>query len=407
MSLFGRGDIKVGFGLLSRCFIFEGRAHKIIRMEYGVLKNINQIIERDSKDTTYKFALLRATIEVIQEKSPYQKIEGDKVILPVGLLVIRWLEYYYPIIEAELPQKNGDRITSNTLAFRSLFKEVTDFYQTKGGFSVFYSELIRGKLPAEVEPVVYELCRKIRDTIKKQPMQYIGKSVYGTEYQIFQPITSNNRLSKPAKMDVGFLIEQFGEFSIPRDYYEVMELMGSFITGMHSILISWAEFTVDKDKSLHMNRVLETMLTSPQEARNVLLSEKIFKRLKNEQGELECVWSGTGITTDLNIDHVLPFSVWRNNDLWNLLPSKAKVNNRKRDKIPSLELLDKRKDRIISYWQFLRETEQNGFEKELNINLITRQDFDNSNWENLAFQSLKEKCRYLIGTRGFEEFHWS
>jgi len=104
---------------------------------------------------------------------------------------------------------------------------------------------------------------------------------------------------------------------------------------------------------------------------------------------------------------VLPFSVWRNNDLWNLLPSKAKVNNRKRDKIPSLELLDKRKDRIISYWQFLYETEQNGFEKELNINLITRQDFDNSNWENLAFHSLKEKCRYLIGTRGFEEFHWS
>jgi len=74
---------------------------------YEALKNINTIIERDSKDTTYKFALLRGTIEIIQEKSPYQKFEDNRVILPVGLLILKWLEYYYPIIEKELPQRNG------------------------------------------------------------------------------------------------------------------------------------------------------------------------------------------------------------------------------------------------------------------------------------------------------------
>ncbi|CAN5327610.1 hypothetical protein BH23BAC3_BH23BAC3_23060 [soil metagenome] len=41
-------------------------------MGYEVLKKINQIIERDSKDTTYKYALLRATIEVIQQKTPHE-----------------------------------------------------------------------------------------------------------------------------------------------------------------------------------------------------------------------------------------------------------------------------------------------------------------------------------------------
>ena len=403
----GMNGFKTGFGLLSRCFIFEGTVHNIYRMDYGVLKNINQIIERDSKDTTYKYALLRATIEVIQEKSPYQKIQNDRVILPVGLLILKWLEYYYPIIEQELPQRNGDNLDSFTLSFRSLFKEVTDFYKIRGGLSVFYSELIRGNLPDEIEDTVFQLCKKMRETIKDQPMRYIGKSVNGTEYSIYHREETSIRLMQPDKMDVNFLIENFTRFSIPHDYYKVMELMGSFVTGMHSILINWAEFTVDKDKSLNKSQVLETILKSPQEARNVLLSEKIFKTLKKKNDGLECVWSGSKITNDLNIDHVLPFSVWRNNDLWNLLPSKAKVNNRKRDKIPSLELLERRKDRIISYWQFLRETEQNGFEKELNINLISSQDFDNSNWENLAFHSLKEKCRYLIGTRGFEEFHWT
>lgn len=374
-------------------------------MEYEVLKNINQIIERDSKDTTYKFALLRATIEVIQEKSPYQKFEGDRVVLPVGLLILKWLEYYYPIIEQELPQRNGDDLDSFTLSFRTLFKEVTDFYKMRGGLSVFYSEIIRGNLPDEMEDTVFQLCKKLRDTIKDQPMRYIGKSVNGTEYSIFKREETNIRLMQPDNMDVTFLIENFSCFSIPLDYFKVMELMGSFVTGMHSILINWAEFTVDKDKSLNMHQVLETMLKSPQEARNVLLSEKIFKALNKRNGGLECVWSGSKITNDLNIDHVLPFSVWRNNDLWNLLPAKAAVNNRKRDKIPSIELLDHRKDRIISYWQIIRETEQVGFEKEMNVNLVTRQDLEQHNWENLAFSSLKEKSRYLIETRGFEAFN--
>lgn len=374
-------------------------------MTYNTLKNINQIIERDSKDTTYKFALLRATIEVIQEKSPYQKFEDERVVLPTGLLILKWLEYYYPIIESELPQRNGDNLDSFTLSFRAIFKDVTDFYKLRGGLSVFYSELVRGNLADEIEDTVYQLCKKMRDTIRDQPMRYIGKSVYGKEFGIFKRVSKGIQLRQPEKLDINYLIENFSEFSLPREYYNVMELMGSFITGMHSILINWAEFTVEKDKSLGMNQVLATLLKSPQEARNVLLSEKIFKSLKKKQGQLECVWSGIRITTDLNIDHVLPFSVWRNNDLWNLLPAKAKVNNHKRDKIPSLELLEKRKDRIISYWEFLWHTEQTGFEKEMNVNLITRQDFNHSNWENLAFNSLKDNCRYLIETRGFEEFN--
>jgi len=374
-------------------------------MEYEVLKNINQIIERDSKDTTYKFALLRATIEVIQEKSPYQEFKDNRVILPTGLLILKWLEYYYPIIEKELPQRNGDNLDSFTLSFRSLFKEVTNFYKLRGGLSVFYSDLVRGNLPDDIEDTVFQLCKKLRDTIKDQPMRYIGKSVNNTEYSIYKREKTTIQLRQPDKMDVNFLIENFTRFSIPRDYFNVMELMGSFITGMHSILINWAEFTVDKDRSLSMNKVLETMLKSPQEARNVLLSEKIFKKLKMENGTLECVWTGSQITNDLNIDHVLPFSVWRNNDLWNLLPAKENVNNSKRDKIPSLELLDKRKDRIISYWQVIQEIEQAGFVKEMNVNLITRQDFNQHNWENLAFDSLKEKSQYLIETRGFEAFN--
>lgn len=374
-------------------------------MKYHILKNINQIIELDSKDTTYKFALLRATIEVIQEQTPYKRIENERVILPMGLLILKWLEYYYPIIEKELPQRNGDNLGTFTLTFRKLFKEVTDFYRIRGGLSVFYSELMRGDLPVEIEGTTFELCKKIRDTIRKQPMRYIGKSVYGEEYGIFRWIQSSGNLRKVIKLDANTLIENFGEFSIPRDYYTVMELMGSFVTGMHTILIHWAKFTVNKDKSLDLNQVLGTILESPLEHRNTTLSQKIFSQLKTERGNLECVWTGGRISDDLNIDHILPFSIWRNNDLWNLLPSKAKINGRKDNKIPSIELLNKRKDSIISYWTLIRKTEKIIFDKELSISLVTWEKLNQHNWELVAFESLQDKCRYLIKTRGFQEFN--
>ncbi|MDZ7767124.1 MAG: hypothetical protein U5K00_22380 [Melioribacteraceae bacterium] len=133
---------EMGFGKCDGSFIFGGIVLEKQTDGISYVENINQIIERDSKDTTYKFALLRATIEIIQEKSPHQKIKDDFVILPVGLLILKWLEYYYPIIEQELPQRNGDNLDTFTLSFRSLLKEVTDFYKLRGGLSVFYSELM-------------------------------------------------------------------------------------------------------------------------------------------------------------------------------------------------------------------------------------------------------------------------
>ena len=40
-------------------------------MNKEIFSNISKIIERDKKATTYKFALLRGVIEIIQENSPF------------------------------------------------------------------------------------------------------------------------------------------------------------------------------------------------------------------------------------------------------------------------------------------------------------------------------------------------
>ena len=75
-----------------------------------VFQIISKIIERDSKATTYKFALLRGVIDIIQENSPYITFLDDRVYIPTGLLIEKWMLYYYPILESSdyIPQINGE-----------------------------------------------------------------------------------------------------------------------------------------------------------------------------------------------------------------------------------------------------------------------------------------------------------
>jgi hypothetical protein len=70
-------------------------------MNNEVFNNISKIIERDSKTTTYKFALLRGVIDIIQENSPYISFVESRVYIPTGLLIEKWLLYYYPILQSQ------------------------------------------------------------------------------------------------------------------------------------------------------------------------------------------------------------------------------------------------------------------------------------------------------------------
>jgi hypothetical protein len=51
-------------------------------MNNEVFYNISKIIERDSKTTTYKYALLRGVIDIIQDNSPYISFLENRVKIP-------------------------------------------------------------------------------------------------------------------------------------------------------------------------------------------------------------------------------------------------------------------------------------------------------------------------------------
>lgn len=366
-------------------------------MNKEIFSNISKIIERDSKSTTYKFALLRGTIDLIQENSPFIEFKGDRVHFPMGLLIEKWMIYYYPIFDSihRIPQING----KSNLSFEKQLSGVVSFYQKKGGLSAFYADLKRNGVSEALTPTVISLANQLNTTIRRMPMYYIGRSISSDYHSIFKP--ELNRKSLLIKeLDSNYLVMNYGTFSIPKAYYEAFEILGSFISGQDSIFLKWAEFSKKASgKELPFETIVGKLVESPVTERDSEVSKGLFDTLLQKLGETECVWTNEK-TEKIQVDHIVPFAIWKNNDLWNLLPAVPKINNNKRDKIPTPKLIERQKEIILHYWELLDKSFETRFQKEIKISLLGNA--DSSNWRELAIDQLKESCHFLIEKRGFD-----
>ena len=68
---------------------------------------------------------------------------------------------------------------------------------------------------------------------------------------------------------------------------------------------------------------------------------------------LECVWSGRKLVGDFAVDHAIPFALWQDSSLWNLFPADWTLNNQKRDRLPSREIVRRRSEWIVENWRSL------------------------------------------------------
>ncbi len=116
-----------------------------------------------------------------------------------------------------------------------------------------------------------------------------------------------------------------------------LSLSGHWI--QDALTLRWAELTSEiSRKTISPSEVIERLLRIPVRERNVLDARKVYCDLPSR----ECVWSGGLLGSRFDVDHVLPYSLWRNNDLWNLLPANPQVNRDKGDRLPTNALLKRR-----------------------------------------------------------------
>jgi hypothetical protein len=97
---------------------------------------------------------------------------------------------------------------------------------------------------------------------------------------------------------------------------------------------------------------IEQGLTWQDPVRDTALARRIAAELEAFGAPIHCVWWGRSLSlTDLDIDHALPWSAWPCGDLWNLMPSTRRINQREKGaRLPSAAALAGARGEILAWW---------------------------------------------------------
>jgi SAM-dependent methyltransferase len=383
----------LGRDILWTTLVFESEGMLGIRP----VDQIEAIINRDRKVATYKLALLRALCEISQTE--YRNVKwhaNNQVSVPLGLIAEKWLYYYWPLIESEylIPQMNGFEVTKQ-IAFRRQLSDLVDAFRKNGGINAFHAAFRSEKLTNEQHILLLSCIKSISEAIVKGPVTYTGGSIEGIN-KVFSFQGNINVKSIRIREDIS---TKLGEVFFDASIWRELCLVGHWIG--EAILLRWAELVHEfSNRTIPVASILSHLLITPEVDRDVALAKSIYSSV----GELNCVWSNKSLTgSRFDVDHIIPFALWHNNDLWNLVPSDQKVNNRKRDKIITRETLFQSEDRIIHYWRIQNDTYPERFQSEVSRTLLGRQ-IPRDNWEKPTISALAEAVELVAIQRGVERW---
>lgn len=367
------------------------------------LRQINYVIENDSTSSTYKYVLLKSVINASQKYDHLISIENSRANIPLGLIIEQWILDYMPFVFKNIAQQHNKTVLdkpittiyNNIFALLNLDKSVDWTY----AYIQFTKALQNPNMSVELSKEFLKLSKKIADKIVKMPMRFTGKM----DYEFFTPNQLNFGAVKLAKDEIynsSFVVNSFEYFSISEQHYNIFRYLGQTLYGTSTIMSKWKQKTISLNANQEMTRdIIDKLSSDTLEIRETTSIRKILTE------EKECVWSGKELRdSNYDVDHVLPFSVWFNNDLWNMLPTDRVINQKnKRDKIPTRKLIEKRADVILQYWSTYQDTMPLLFKSQLEVSLLGR-DIKEENILDIAIESLCKKSDYLILDRGYEGF---
>lgn len=383
---------RIGFSLVSRWDNNDslGREHRkwavmLFKLESDSgtrpIDTIESVLNKDRKVATYKLALFRALAELAMTNYNLAIWRRDgNVALPIENIAEKWIEYYWPIFESKkfIPQIQAESENGKPIAFRALLSSLIKASKLTGGLSGFASFAINSRnqeLGKDVNIIYRRLLSRLRTTLVEGPIKHAGgvgdDSVFG--------------------YDKGHIV-------IPHGIWMELSLMGHWI--QDATILRWGELTAKISKgSIKPSEVIDCLLTVPLPEREIYSAKSFYDGLKQK----ECVWSGKSISKEYEVDHAIPFSLWKNNDLWNLFPASSTENRNKKDKLPENFVIKERKEAIVNYWKLMRERYPVRFEYEAGkFSGIAFK--NNKTWENTLFANFAEAIEITAIQRGVERW---
>jgi SAM-dependent methyltransferase len=302
----------------------------------GALPLIRHILINDDTSATYKPALLRSVLRVADSaKGAVLNQTRDHVTIPLGLVALYWLRMYrWLILDRDYKQLQVDSdspgFDNEHFRFLRRFSE-PDFR-------------LGHRLNGDEAHHLIESLRSIRDTIRDGPAKYI--TYPGTNDQVFEYAGCRLHSSNTVTLDLDFL-KTVGTLRIPRHVWEALARHATWIEP--SILSRWVELLERYDGTASPGAYRDA-LAWPNVEHSTKEVRTLATQLRKSGEPLYCVWSGTRLGSQYDIDHCFPFTHWPNNHLWNLLPTTSRLNSKKGDRLPSAKQLEDAAERIRDWW---------------------------------------------------------
>ena len=345
------------------------------------IDQIETILNRDRKEATYKLALFRALAEISTQESRLAVwMPNGEVGIPILRVAELWLQYFWPIFAASrvIPQSQAEGAGGNALKFREPLTGLIANFQGQGehgGLSSWQLAWSSNRLDPQLRTQLGTVLRSIVSTIKDGPVTHAGGAletgpVFGYEGQL-----------RLIVMNAGLWRE--------------LSLLGHWIAD--AVILRWAALTqkFSYRQGISAGDVLTLLLARPDPLRATALARKAYAG----GGVSECTWSGKTLRPDFAVDHVLPFALWGNNDLWNLMPADPKVNGSKSDKLPTSELLISRQHVLQENWERLRSELTDPFDLQAR-HLLGKSLTASGGWKAELFSRLREAVEVTAIQRG-------
>jgi hypothetical protein len=351
-------------GISWTTLLFELRSGQALRP----IDRIEGVLNRDRKVATYKLALFRALCDIAQTNFHLAEwLPDGRVSVPVHDIAERWIYYYWPLFEdcaLFIPQIRGEKAGGHLrIGFRRQLEELITAFTRLGGLDGFAIALRNDSLNAQQRELVKAVFNKLIPVIKEGPVTHAGRSSRGG--QLFSYENGRRRMI------------------VSGDIWRELCLSGHWI--QDALILRWGELTAEiSRKTVSPSEAIDRLLRTPIYERNVDDARRAYRDLDSK----ECVWTGRTLGRTFDVDHVLPFSLWHNNDLWNLLPADPRVNRDKRDSLPTNNLLKRRREAIMGYWSVLHRSNPVRFEHEIS-HLAGTRDLDLSNSFNVMLESVE------------------
>jgi SAM-dependent methyltransferase len=345
------------------------------------IDRVESIINADRKVATYKLALVRALCDIAMTSWASARWEPSGAVrVPLQEVSERWLHYYWPLLETDagamLPQINAEAKGGKPIAFRRSLIELIKECRPLGGITAFAGMQTEGRLPPGAAALHRAAIRVIGSTIVKGPVQFAGNARGAPEFAYDK---------------------HSGCIVVSADVWRELSLMGHWIRD--AVILRWAEMTARlSEGKLLPGAVIDKLLAGAEPFRQ---DPTVLSFYKQHHIGLSCVWTGSALRSDFEVDHAIPFTFWQSSPAWNLFPATRAVNNSKRDKLPTSGLVHRREEAIVSCWRMLAAEFPVRFEREAATLLGAR---PVGNWEKPLLSGFMEAIEYTASVRGAERW---